>query len=92
MDLDDVVDNYKSFGITPNALAKNVLEKYVSVYEKFFHDLPDKNAPENYIYITDAVIENLKFEKKFSKSSIEHMLTPTIEGLQKMLINFKNAR
>lgn len=87
----DIVKNYKGYNLSGRALAKGILDKYATVYEKFFDELPDRDDPKMFMHITEQVIENLEDERDSSTLKyMEEMLNPSIEGLKSMLKSFKN--
>jgi len=90
-DIEDVVEFYAKRNVTPNALAKNVLEKYVDVYKKYFDKLPSVENPKTIVSIAESVIELLQHEADTSTMiGLENMLKPTIDGLTRMCVEIEN--
>lgn len=88
-DLEEILDMYREFNITPNALAKGVLDKYVSVYNKYFDFSTSKDDPDFFKEITEEVIQELEGEA-YTTTNRENsaLLHAVIFGLKNMLNKF----
>lgn len=90
-DIEDIVEFYIKRNVSPNALAKNVLEKYVDIYKNYFDKLPSVESSETIISIVESVIELLQHEADTSTmTGLKKMLKPTIDGLTRMCIEIEN--
>lgn len=88
-DIEDVLDFYKAYNVSPKALAKGVLDKYVAVYEKYFDKFTERDNPSMFIDITNGVIENLDSEIWTTTSRyVKNMLSPVKKALESMLSKF----
>jgi hypothetical protein len=89
-DIEDILDHYKSFSVSPFALASNIIKNYLKIYNKFFIHVQDKDAPEMFEQMTEGVIEVLEEELYTSNINyIREMLKPVIEGLKSVLEKYK---
>lgn len=89
-DIEEVVQMYVAFGVTPNALASGVLDKYTVVYNKFFDKHTDKDDPNKFISITEKVLEELYGEIFTSRvEKVKEMLLPVQTALENMLTKYK---
>lgn len=89
-DLEDVLDVYKAYNLSAKALAKGVLDKYLTVYNNYFSDVERRKSPEMYIEITEGVIECIGLEVYTTNSNyVRSMLKPIHDVLENMLTKFK---
>lgn len=90
-DLEEILDYYKPFGLGGKALASSVLNKYSQLYDKFFFHLKGKETEEKFIEVTESLIEELQNEIYLARDRVytESMLDPVVEGLERLLINYK---
>jgi hypothetical protein len=89
-DIEDILEYYKKYHISANALCKGVLDKYPDLYEKYYKSDKDKGKPAHFVLVTELLIGEYEIEGRVScNSDIAMMLAPLIEGLKSMLDKFK---
>lgn len=89
-DVEDVLEYYRPFGLSGNALAQSILAQYSKFYDNFFKDLAKKETADTFVDITEDLIRELEGEVYLSKEQyFNDMLEPVIEGLTRLLKNFE---
>lgn len=89
--IEDVLDYYKQFGLSGKALAKSILDKYVTFYNTFFHEVPFKDEAQVFIEVTEEVIEEYELITTYhiKREYAESMLEPVILGLTALVEKIK---
>lgn len=90
-DLQDILDQYETYAMQPDHVVSSILEKFPSLYAKFYEKNPECETDAFFIDVVNSVIEEIKAERNllsFNETYAKDVLTGTVEALQRMLNNF----
>lgn len=90
-DLEDILDYYKAYNLTPVALRGSIVEKYLVLYNNYFTHVTNKDTPDTFTNLTEGLIDVYETEVLTTNSKyVRDMLSEVINGLKRILSKFNS--